>query len=266
MLVRWGRCIIAVVAASYLLVFLFTNKQWEWSTATAASLNPASEASGTFSWATTDATPLGRTTLLFSATDARGALTTREVTVEVLPREAQRDGGGGGDERGGGESEAQPTNSRTGRIAGTASRIFPVRKDSVITGSYSGLITDGARSVAKLAHNQALFAQRVTQASGTCTLTAVVKGDRGPNPKQTVKFVTRINKKAWKVLTLPPGHTDNRYRTYTIGVLRNFKPGTTLSWQLLNDAYDKDYLKRTGQLPEDRDLNLIIEKTMLECG
>jgi hypothetical protein len=120
--------------------------------------------------------------------------------------------------------------------------------------------------VAKLAHGRALLEQRITNAKGNCTLTAVVKGDKGPDPRQTVKFVTRINKKAWKVMTLPKGHRDNKYRTYTIGLLRNFKPGTTLSFQLLNDAYDKEYLRRTGTLPEDRDLNLMIEKTTLNCG
>lgn len=274
-----GRVLAGFIVGLLLFVAVLSTSDRSSPWVTAAPLPMEKVATRIFSWTPSAAIPLGRKTLLLTVTDSNGATVTRTVTIDVVPRaevpesspvpvnialsndsgDDGNDSGGGGDERGGDTSSAP-------RIASASSRSLFARGSSAITGTYSGLVKDGTRWVGRLAHSRALLSQRVVGLQGNCTLTATVKGDKGPNPSQTVTFVTRINKKAWKVLTLPKGHNDNKYRTYTIGLLRDFKPGTTLSFQFLNDVYDKGYLKRTGQLPEDRDLNLVIEKTTLECA
>lgn len=261
---RLGALVFAT--AGYIaIILIFGSGSLGWYQVVAAQLLGRSTV---FTWTPSDDVLMNPKTLTVIATDDSGASVTHEITIDILPRNetplpttpahATNDGDGNG----GGGSESEPL---TPRIAGASVSTFLASKVGVVTGSYSGIVADGARRVAKLAHGRAFLSQRISTARGNCTLTATVKADKGPDPNGTVKFVTRLNKKAWKILTLPKGHNDNKYRTYTIGLLRNVKPGITLGFQLLNDAYDKDYLRRTGHLTEDRDLNLIIEKTSLAC-
>lgn len=151
--------------------------------------------------------------------------------------------GGGSGNGGGGGDNSEPTPDKPKRTY-----TYPTARDHQISGSYSGIIKEGARTVARLAHPSAVLSKKVQTPADNYYLDVQVKHDK-PGP---VDMVVYLNNRPWKVIRLDKA--DNKYRVHRLGQLRNFK-GATISFRMRQGT---DMFDRTNPI-EDNDRNLFIE-------
>lgn len=150
------------------------------------------------------------------------------------------------------DEEVQDATSSTGggntaNQAGGRTFVFQAEDSSQVTGSWSGVRTDGARRVVTLAHQGARLIRQVAVPAGHYWLDITAKHDR-PGP---VDIVIYLNNRAWKVIRL--SQNDNVYRTHRVGLLKNFSGGT-VQFRPLTDKFD-----RANPANEERDRNLHID-------
>ncbi|MBI4022000.1 MAG: hypothetical protein HY372_01460 [Candidatus Andersenbacteria bacterium] len=125
--------------------------------------------------------------------------------------------------------------------------VFQAEDSSQVTGSWSGVRSDGQRRVVTLAHQGARLSRQVAVPAGNYWLDINAKHDR-PGP---VDIVVYLNNQAWKVIRL--SRNDNVYRTHRIGLLKNFS-GAAIQFRPLTDTFD-----RHNPTDENRDRNLNID-------
>ena len=231
-----------------------------------------------FTWTPNQNIVPGNYSLSFMSTDSQGANSTKTVAVSVVAEDngtnnnsggnsggssdgGEDNGGGGGD--GGGGGGGGDGNSGGGGGGGDSEPPLakPVRtyinqseQGHQISGSHSGVVTDGSQTVVTLAHAKAALSKNMSVPADDYWLDIRAKHDR-PGP---VKLAIYINNKAWKVISLDKN--DNRYRIHRVGLLRNFSRGN-IRFRFLNDVYDKN-----NPTNADTDRNLHIDWWRLTTG
>lgn len=224
-----------------------------------------------FSWTPDNDTPPGDYPVTVRATDDQGVVTERAIVITVLAPDPDvsptptptpaateppsssgggSDSGGGGDSGGGNESAPASAPRKTHTFEAETFRL---------TGKthYSGI--EPSKKTVVLAQPNAILERAVSLPKGTYDLQIRAKAD-SPGP---VLVAVYLGNKAWKVIALK--ESDNKYRTYQVGTLRNFSKAT-LRFRMLKDSWTCSPAQIKAGTIEGCDRNLYLDKIQLKSG
>lgn len=235
-----------------------------------------------FSWTPDADTPPGDYPVTVRATDDQGNVTEREIVITVLapevetptptpgtpvtpdtPRDTNQSstssdtGGGGGD---GGGSSGGGGGGNDSAPAPAPRKTYTYEAETFrLTGKthYSGI--EPSKKTVVLAQPNAILERAISLPKGTYDLQIRAKADQ-PGP---VLVAIYLGNKAWKIISLK--ESDNKYRTYQVGKLRNFSKAT-LRFRMLKDHWKCSPAQIKAGTIDSCDRNLYLDKVLLKSG